>query len=164
MDADSEVSGELHDRAADNWRPLLAIADLAGGDWPAKARAAALALSGEEAAEDGSLGVQLLQDIREAFATLDGAEGISTRELLDFLTFSLPDSPWATYGRGRGLTANSLARLLRPFGIKPKQFRPPGGDPIRGYRVRDFEDPFRRYLTPGDPVQAVQPPSDKGFS
>jgi putative DNA primase/helicase len=24
----------LHDRAQDNWEPLIAIADLAGGDWP----------------------------------------------------------------------------------------------------------------------------------
>jgi hypothetical protein len=34
--ADPPVPAELHDRAADNWRPLLAIADLAGGDWPEK--------------------------------------------------------------------------------------------------------------------------------
>jgi hypothetical protein len=32
--ADPEVPGELGDRAADNRRPLLAIADLAGGEWP----------------------------------------------------------------------------------------------------------------------------------
>ena len=29
----------LEDRAADTWEPLIAIADLAGGDWPARARA-----------------------------------------------------------------------------------------------------------------------------
>ena len=28
-------TGSLFNRAADNWRPLLAIADLAGGDWAA---------------------------------------------------------------------------------------------------------------------------------
>ena len=28
----------LHGRAADNWRPLLAVADIADGDWPKKAR------------------------------------------------------------------------------------------------------------------------------
>ena len=33
-EADPAVPPELHDRAADNWRPLLAIADLAGGEWP----------------------------------------------------------------------------------------------------------------------------------
>jgi hypothetical protein len=30
----------LYSRAADNWRPLLAIAALAGGDWPTRAEAA----------------------------------------------------------------------------------------------------------------------------
>ena len=33
---------ELDDRAQDCWEPLLAIADLAGGDWPDRARAAAI--------------------------------------------------------------------------------------------------------------------------
>ena len=33
-EADPVVPPELHDRAADNWRPLLAIADLVGGEWP----------------------------------------------------------------------------------------------------------------------------------
>ena len=32
--ADPDVPRALNDRQADNWRPLLAIADLAGGDWP----------------------------------------------------------------------------------------------------------------------------------
>ena len=41
----------LHDRAQDNWEPLFAIADLAGGEWPDLARKAALALSGAVDAE-----------------------------------------------------------------------------------------------------------------
>jgi hypothetical protein len=45
-DPDPDVPDELNDRAADNWRPLLAIADLAGGDWPHRAREAACVLSG----------------------------------------------------------------------------------------------------------------------
>jgi hypothetical protein len=36
---------ELSDRQQDVWEPLLAIADLAGGSWPERARAAAVALS-----------------------------------------------------------------------------------------------------------------------
>jgi len=38
-------SGGLNDRAGDIWEPLLALADLAGGDWPGKARQAAVALN-----------------------------------------------------------------------------------------------------------------------
>jgi hypothetical protein len=52
----------LNDRAADNWRPLLAIADRAGGTWPKEARWAACLVSGEE--QDGAIGVELLRDIR----------------------------------------------------------------------------------------------------
>src|SRR5207237_1547401 len=37
-EADPEVPANLYNRAADNWRPLLAIADAAGGVWPARAR------------------------------------------------------------------------------------------------------------------------------
>jgi putative DNA primase/helicase len=57
----------LSDRAADAWEPLLAIADLASGEWPQRARRAALVLSGEQAIEDDDIGTQLLSDIRAVF-------------------------------------------------------------------------------------------------
>ena len=68
--ADPEMPAELHDRAADCWRPLLAIADVAGGDWPLRARAAAIAMSGEETDID-SASVLLLKDIHEISQGLD---------------------------------------------------------------------------------------------
>lgn len=49
----------LHDRAQDNWEPLLAIGDLAGGSWPKLARTAALALSRAVDPGEDTLGVQL---------------------------------------------------------------------------------------------------------
>lgn len=55
----------LDDRAADNWCPLFAIAERAGGDWPAFAREAALKLS--SARDDTSTSVMLLHDIRDFF-------------------------------------------------------------------------------------------------
>src|SRR5207247_398980 len=62
-DADPAVPDALNDRAADNWTPLLILADLAGGDWPTKARAAALELSGGDEIESLGTGGQLLADI-----------------------------------------------------------------------------------------------------
>jgi hypothetical protein len=56
---------ELNDRQQGGAEPLLAIADAAGGEWPAKARAALLELYTGSAAKDNSLGVRLLADIRE---------------------------------------------------------------------------------------------------
>ena len=57
-DPEPSIPDALNDRAADNWRPLLAIADLAGGAWPGKAREAACLLSGE--GHDTSVNVELL--------------------------------------------------------------------------------------------------------
>jgi putative DNA primase/helicase len=80
-----QVPAQLHDRAADNWRPLLAIADLAGDPWPKRARNAALELSGEVA---DSIGTELLTHAYEAFEVLDAAA------LLAELTKD-PAKPWA---------------------------------------------------------------------
>jgi len=63
-EAEPATPVELNDRAADAWEPLLAIADVAGGDWPQRARAAAIALSGKEE-ETVSLDTELLSDIRD---------------------------------------------------------------------------------------------------
>ena len=61
-----EMPPELHNRAADNWRVLLAIADdLGHGE---AARAAAVALSVNRLDEDP--GVILLTDIRTVFDSL----------------------------------------------------------------------------------------------
>jgi putative DNA primase/helicase len=71
-----KLPAELNDRAADNWEPLLAIADLAGEVWARKARDAALVLSGEKATGEDELGVELLHDIRAAFDTLNNPDAI----------------------------------------------------------------------------------------
>ena len=55
------------DRAVDNWEHLLAIADLAGGVWPKRAREAACAMSGAQAETDNSLSIRLLADIKAVF-------------------------------------------------------------------------------------------------
>jgi putative DNA primase/helicase len=64
QETDIEPPEELHDRAADNWRPLLAIAAAAGDKWPERAVAAAKALEKLDMdAED--LCVQALADVRD---------------------------------------------------------------------------------------------------
>ena len=67
--ADPRVPSGLNDRAADNWRPLLAVADRAGGNWPELSRAAAVALSVDEG--DDAIGVELLRDLQKMFSKLE---------------------------------------------------------------------------------------------
>src|ERR1019366_4961970 len=58
---------ELSDRQMDAIEPLLAIADEVGGGWPEHVRQAALEVFSGKSAEDQSIGVQLLADIRAVF-------------------------------------------------------------------------------------------------
>src|SRR2546427_12607782 len=57
--AKPEIPAGLNDRAADVWEPLLALAELAGGDWPERARQAAAGLTAS-AEENSPMGALLL--------------------------------------------------------------------------------------------------------
>jgi putative DNA primase/helicase len=65
--AEPEMPPELNDRASDAWELCIAIGDRARGHWPRRARQAALRISGDDAAFEESIRVQLLSDIRDAF-------------------------------------------------------------------------------------------------
>jgi Protein of unknown function (DUF3631) len=152
-DPDPQMPNILNDRAADNWRPLLAIADLAGGEWPKRARDAARDLSGEgrEAVSD----VELLRDIRTAFGDLDV---ITSADLVTALVAD-PERPWATWGRGdKPLTPNGLARLLKPFAIISETVHPLGRPRAKGYKRVHFEEVWAGYLSGQNP--SSQPSSD----
>ena len=58
----------IEDRDADVWEALLAVADVAGGDWPERARVALLRLLRTQGSTP-SLGVRLLADLRQCSAT-----------------------------------------------------------------------------------------------
>jgi len=103
--------GLPENRAADNWRPLLSIADLAGGEWPARARAAALDLSGVRVNEDEPINARLLADVRVVFNERSDPY-LSSEEIITALK-ALPECPWADWNKGRGLSAAQLASRLR---------------------------------------------------
>ena len=131
----------LHDRARDNWTALVAIGDLLGGAWPERARRAAQALSGT-AETDTTAGVQLLADLQELF----GKQGdrLTTDQILEAL-HARDDRPWPEWSRGKPLSSRQLAKLLKPFGISPGQFKR-ASEKCRGYIEPDFSDAFERYL------------------
>lgn len=135
------LPGQLNDRAQDNWEPLLAIADVAGGPWPDMARAAAVKLASIEAEQ--SIGVELLSDIREIFSARN-VDRISTGELIIRLCED-KEKRWSTYNRGMEISARQLANRLTQYGIKSKSVRTPAGTP-KGYKLSCFAEAFERYL------------------
>ena len=139
-DAEPALPRALGDRAADVWEPLLAIADLVGGDWPTQARHAATTLSGRVSVDDDTLAIRLLHDVGQVFTD----ETIGSAELVHRLV-ALEDRPWADWTGGRPITQARVARLLRPFGIHPTKLRI-GETTANGYTTRMFTDPWSRYL------------------
>ena len=154
-DAEPALPEQLNDRQQDGAEPLLAIADAAGGDWPEKARKALIELYTGGTAQDDSIGVKLLADIREMFGD---EESIFSRDLVRALN-EKETSPWGEWGKTeKGLTQHSLASKLKPFEIEPKKIRI-GEATGRGYLRADFTDAWERYLNLSpDPVKPPNPP------
>ena len=158
------LPAELNDRAVDNWEPLAAIADTAGGPWPMSARGAALALSGAVDVEDERPAIRLLADLRALF-TDPPHERLATKTILEALHGErFEESGWDDWGRGRGLKAEGLAWLLRPFGIRARQMKL-DGEKVRGFDVDQFTDAFARYLPPPptDPLARYPAPDEGGI-
>ena len=150
--ADPSVPDLSSDRAADNWRPLLAIADAAGGEWPERARRAAVILSGDADESDGA-SVLLLEDMRDLFA-MRGIDRLKSAEVARALEV-MEERPWPEWQHGRPISARQVAALLGDFAIKPKAMKFPDGVAHRGYRLSDFEDAFERYTDPSPPAASV---------
>jgi hypothetical protein len=130
---------------------LLAIADLAGGEWARKARDAAKVLSGDAAAGDDDDGVELLHDIRAAFDAT-ALDPIFTKELLRWLE-KAEGRPWAAYGRsGKPIIDRQVAKLLSPFDIIPDTVHR-GQEQAKGYKKDAFAEAWERYPKPKGAAQ-----------
>lgn len=141
--ADPDVPDALSDRACDNWTPLLAIADLIGGDWPVRARESAVRLSARD--DDEGEAEMLLQDLRAIFSRED-ADVMWTEAIIDGLV-EMEGRPWVDLTRGRPITAHTLARLLKPFRVFPRKMRIDGGRQKRSaYERKRLEPVWRRYI------------------
>jgi hypothetical protein len=134
--SDPEVPDALHNRAADNWRPLLAVADQVAGGWPKRAREVAQAAVA--ASDEQSINIMLLGDIRKAFQAA-GADRLATEEITEFLN-ELEDRPWAEWKAGKPLSKASLSRMLRKLDIFSGTIRLPNGKTPKGYYASQFED------------------------
>jgi putative DNA primase/helicase len=141
--ADPAMPDGVFNRVADNWRPLLAIADAAGGEWPERARRA-VQVNGTAAGADQSRGVLLLSDIRDIFLQ-HRVNRLASSSLVGAL-IALEDRPWSEWRGGRPLSTNGLARLLDPYGISPQTIRTSPTDTPKGYLLSQFEDACTRYL------------------
>ena len=106
IDTWPEMPAGVTDRDADVCA-LLAVASVAGGDWPERARAAAVTLVTESKQRSPSLGVRLLSDLRDVFGD---AEKLATEIILQKMC-EIDEAPWGDM-RGKSLTHIQLAKRL----------------------------------------------------
>ena len=149
-DADPDTGGRIG-RIGQVWRPLFAIADAAGGDWPERARTAADTLSTTAAtfADGETLGTMLLADVREVFGDCQNPERIPSAAL-DKALCNLPERPWESMpSTGKPLSAQLRGRMLADYGIHAKTLRFSDGARKKGYEREDFEETWTAYLSVG---------------
>jgi Protein of unknown function (DUF3631) len=157
------------DRPADVWEPLLMVADLAGGDWPQRAREACTAFVTDARDDSASLGTRLLADIRAVWPSsgTDGTSGtvlashvpdvplvphLATDELLRRL-HAIEEAPWGDW-YGKPLNPRELAKLLKPYEVHSTKVRIGESTP-RGYRATDFHEAWARYPSEGSATSAT---------
>lgn len=160
MGAEPDLPQGVEDRAAEVWEPLIAVADEAGGHWPATARAACEAfVLHAPVDEDMSLGIRLLRDCRDAIKATGMTTGgdldkVSTSDLLARL-HRLPDAGWSTHRGSNGLTHRQLCALLRGYGVVKTKYRD-GGKTYNGFEIgAGFTDAWRRYVDPVEQEDAA---------
>jgi hypothetical protein len=156
----------LENRAADNWQPLLAIANTAGYDWVIQAADAAEHINSKDVADSKSIGRYLLESIAQIIEeSAPGELGVaSEKERIPTSKMFLPttelllpklnaddEAPWREDKKGAKseLTARKLAALLKQYGLKSDQVRYPDGlessPPTRGYWIEDLGKAIEKY-------------------
>jgi hypothetical protein len=157
-EAQPEVPDGLDDRAADNAVPLLAVADLVGGDWPVVVRTSIVQLCGAREEADDGKALLLLGDLRDLFNTVSGP-GLATKGILKLL-HEREDRPWAEYGRsGKPIAGWHVGNLLAEFSVRSAYVLDPmTGKKARGYLRADLEATWSRYLSPSPLRDSVPSP------
>jgi hypothetical protein len=157
--SDPAMPKDIVNRQADNWRPLLAVADAAGGYWPEYARE----IAAQMCRTSGGISIKemLLNDLRKLFDTpllepdhklideifAEPPDVLFTKEILEGLK-ARDDRPWSEWKEGNPITGPQLAKLLKPLGIPTNTTVRRGGrdgPAAKGYRRKDFTDVFDRY-------------------
>jgi hypothetical protein len=148
---DPALPNGVFNRQADNWRPLFAIAEVAGGDWLKRCADAFEKLTRQTDAQRGSIRLELLADMQVVFRQSQ-IERIFSRDLVEALV-AMSDGPWPEAWRGRPITERWLAQKLAGFDVQPKTLRI-GAQRAKGYEKADFQNAFERYLPePGGSIR-----------
>lgn len=150
-DSWAEYPAGIQDRDAEVWDSILRMADAAGGEWPARAAAAAVEfVQGQQAEPSLSPAQQLLSDLRDVWPA--GQANAGSAALLDSLK-AIPGSSYATVWPDGQRAQRELSAQLATFGISPTKVKV-GPASVGGYRRMDMAP---HWLTLPAAATAAQP-------
>jgi hypothetical protein len=151
---DISLPKNLSNRIGDNWLPLITIAQIAGGDWPAR-----VDLAVEEAlgVHEGGQLHDLLADIHEVYGE---QEKMWTSAIVDKLV-ALDDKPYGECHFGKEITQNWLAKQLKGVTSKFSQDIRVGSEVKKGYSRETFFDAWERYGIGVESALSVSNPDKK---
>ncbi len=151
-DEDVDVPG-LRDRALDNWRPLIQIAEttrrpFGEAPWRERAEVAARALSG---VPDRDIGAMLLEDLKRI---MDGHDILPSATICAALA-EMEHRPWPEW-KGKAITPRQLASILDRYSLEPAR-EYVDGVRVRCYRRSELRPVWDRYLGDGTGTDNIRP-------
>ena len=136
--------GGLANRPADNWRPLFAVADLAGGTWPARIRAAAEVLidRADQRAPSERYPEMLLRTCGKSSSSPRNRRTM-TGVQLDEAFAGDGGAAWATCSRGSRSRRSCAGGGLRGSAFSRGTLEP---EHVKGYHRSDLDPVWARYF------------------
>lgn len=155
--ADIEPFPIANDRMAELLMPLQTVLSVLGDDETLEMLMSYIAVLDKQDQENNSPGVLLLAACKEIFATHAQGGFITTQTLIEELV-KRELEPWHRWNDGDPINPEKLAKLLKPYTIKPskKSQRVKFGGKehitsLRGYYTKPFTKVWERYLPPPSP-------------
>jgi hypothetical protein len=142
--SEEEMELYLHastDRGTDNWLALGIIARRVSRDWERRIQDGLTAVEQRTGSDSQSIGIQLLNDVRNAVSEDTRPEWTST-DLYKAIVYN-DENDWARFDHGREITKKKFTQMLAEFGITPKKRQK-----ANVFYDSDLEDAFKRYLPP----------------
>jgi Protein of unknown function (DUF3631) len=132
----------LQDREAELWNCLWATCNISDAARLPELKTTALRLSGAKMEGDDDHAILLLRELLSLFFDL-GGDGLHTETIVIYLNASKAGS-WSRWNKGKGLDGVSLAKVLKGFGITPRDIRI-GSSVRKGYLVGEIMAACDRY-------------------
>ncbi len=137
--ATPSIPATVGNRLRDNWEPLLAIADLIGGDWPVLARESILKI--RNAGDTANAADILLLNAVKLYFDRAKVTTAFTDEIVHWMNTEMN-----LYGTERQITARFLNQTLRHFNLPANRIVRRDTHTAKGLELRWLTNAFDRYL------------------